>query len=961
VIPFRQKNHIYKFRFRRGGLRGITAGKSRPDEGLFETIGELILTAMESQDQLLELLRQSPIAWNLWRYHHPDLEPNLTGAALADTDLGNADLVLADLSYANLRRANLASCKLAGAKFAGADLTGAALPDWLTRQFDDLKIVKDISSNAQKVFIATLAACLYCGLTVAATTDVNLITNRATSSLPIIQTSVPIVGFFFIGPLVLIAAYFYLHFYLQKLWEEIGRLPSIFPDGTPLHRKTDPWLLSDLVLAHNKRFKNKTSFLVKLQIWISIFLTWWLVPLTLLYFWNRYLSRQELWGTVFHSVGCGVVLSSGISLYRVAGETLSGAQRTPFSWSTHFASKRWVTPIGTGFGVTAALITLALGAIWGVRSGTIRDNYWPSETGARSWVPKVMARYGLPPFADLRAAELSTKPAAWKPDDATSNENVKGIQLSAANLRYADMRASFLANSFLTSADLKGADLLGANLEGSAMIDADLRGASLANANLKHAAMARAKLDGAEIKYADFTGAEGLTADQLRLADGWCEAVYDKAQIGMLGLPPNNNDQVALWNQFDANNSSLSTPTTVQAAREAEVRRFSAMRILPSNAQQTTVGQKQVAPQSKIQSPAELKGYYNFPRGLDGTGQTIGVIELGGAYQDQDLDMYFKSIGLPKPRVSWVSVDGQGNKPDSQLPLSDKFAEGEVEANLEVAGAFAPGAKYVVYFTKQDPAGFLDVVNAAIHDKINSPSVLLIAWGSPEMSSMSDASIFQQMNSAFETAARHNITVLVASGDHGARDQATDYRLQVDFPASSPWVLSVGGTQIVSGGASGTNETVWNKWSAYQGASGGGVSELFDQPGWQANIHVPHSLSGRPGRGVPDVAINADPESGYALYIQGHFAQIGGTDVAVSAWAGLVAVLNQGLGHNLGFFNPLLYETLGPSGILRPVLSGHNGSRELSGFCAGPGWNAATGWGTPDGTKLLQALKSGGR
>jgi hypothetical protein len=216
---------------------------------------------MENQDQLLELLRRSPVAWNLWRRYHPEIEPDLTGAPLADADLEKADLVLADLSQADLRRANLASCKLAGARFAGAGLTGAELPDWLSKQFDDLKIVKDISSNAQKVFIATLAACLYCWLTIATTTDLNLISNRATSSLPIIQTSVPIVGFFFIGPLLLMAAYFYLHFYLQKLWDEIGRLPSFFPDGTPLHRKTDPWLLSDLVLAHSRRLKGRSSFL----------------------------------------------------------------------------------------------------------------------------------------------------------------------------------------------------------------------------------------------------------------------------------------------------------------------------------------------------------------------------------------------------------------------------------------------------------------------------------------------------------------------------------------------------------------------------------------------------------------------------------------------------------------------------------------------------------------------------
>jgi uncharacterized protein YjbI with pentapeptide repeats len=467
-------------------------------------------------EPLLELLKRSPYAWNDWRRDHPELEPDLTGAPLADADLGAADLVLADLGQADLRRAELALCKLAGARFAGADLTGAELPDWLSKQFENLSTVKAISSNAQKVFIAMLAACLYCWLTIATTTDINLISNRATSSLPIIQTAVPIVGFFFVGPLVLLGAYSYLHFYLQKLWDELGLLPAVFPDGTPLHRKTDPWLLTDLVLVHSTRLKGSSPFLVNVQIWASVFMTWWVVPLTLLLFWNRYLDRQDFWGTLFHSVACGIAVSSAIFLYRLARNTLRGAARAPFSWTSVLSSRMWAAPLGTGIAVASFLTLVAAGAIWGLRSGSIRDNYWPDQTGMRSWVPKAMALYGFSPFPDLRAAELSVKPAAWKPDDSAANENVKGIELSGAHLRYADMRTAFLENAILTSADLEGADLLGANLEGSGMIDTDLRGASLADADLKSAAMANAKLDGADVKYADFTNAQGLTADQLR-------------------------------------------------------------------------------------------------------------------------------------------------------------------------------------------------------------------------------------------------------------------------------------------------------------------------------------------------------------------------------------------------------------------------------------------------------------
>ena len=913
---------------------------------------------MEKQQQL-ELLKRSVYAWNDWRRYHPEFVPDLTGAALADADLGTADLVLADLGESDLRRAKLANCKLAGARLAGADLTGAELPDWLSKQLESLSPVKEISSNAQKLFLAMLAACFYCWLTIGTTTDINLVSNRATSSLPIIQTTVPIVGFFFIGPLVLLGAYFYLHFYLQKLWDELGLLPAVFPDGKPLHRKTDPWLLTDLVLVYSKRLKGRSPFFVNLQIWVSVFLTWWVLPLTLLLFWNRYLDRQQFWGTVFHSVACGAAASSAIFLYRLARSTLRGAQRSPFFWRSALLPRMWAAPLGTGMAVAFILTLVAAGAIWGVRSGSIQDNYWPNQTGVLAWVPKTMALYGFSPFADLPAAELSVKPAAWKPNDSSANENVKGVQLSGASLRYADMRAAFLVNAFLTSADMEGADLLGASLAGSSMIDTDLRGASLAGADLSGATMTGAKLDGADIQYVDFTNTQGLTADQLRGADGWCEAFYDEKQIQMLGLPTANNDQVTKWQQFDLNNSSLTMPTTLEAARQALVRRFSALRTTmhPLAGHPQTAGQP--FPALDLPHPPsvdEEAKHYNFPTVLNGTGQTIGVVELDGGYQDQDLDAYFKAISLPKPHVSWVSVDGHVNKPNSSLSSG---ADIEVESNLEVAGAAASGAKFVAYFTSADSEGFLDAVNTAINDNINSPSVLLIAWGSPELSKMWNATRLKQVNAAFEAAAKRNITVVVASGDNGARDAATENRLQVDFPASSPWVLSVGGTQRVNGGKSSPSEAVWNHWP--NGASGGGVSEIFDRPKWQSDIRVPHSLTGRPGRGVPDVAINADPDSGYPLYVDGQFAVIGGTDIAASMWAGLVAILNQGLGHKLGFFNPLLYENLGPAGIFRSVLSGHNGSEDLSGFCAGPGWNAATGWGTPDGAKLLQTLKSIGR
>ena len=164
-------------------------------------------------------------------------------------------------------------------------MTGAKLPEQLKTLYDKLENVKGISESARKIFLAVLAGCLYCWLTIATTTDVNLITNRASSPLPIIQTPIPIVGFYVVAPLLVLCVYFYFHFYLQKLWEELGSLPAVFPDGRPLHTKVDPWLLNDLVRAHLPKLNVNRPFLSYFQLWISVLLAWWVVPVTMFLFW----------------------------------------------------------------------------------------------------------------------------------------------------------------------------------------------------------------------------------------------------------------------------------------------------------------------------------------------------------------------------------------------------------------------------------------------------------------------------------------------------------------------------------------------------------------------------------------------------------------------------------------------------------------------------------------------------
>ncbi len=348
-------------------------------------------------------------------------------------------------------------------------------------------------------------------------------------------------------------------------------------------------------------------------------------------------------------------------------------------------------------------------------------------------------------------------------------------------------------------------------------------------------------------------------------------------------------------------------------------------------------------------TPSQLSQLYNFPTGLDGRGQCIALIELGGGYSDQDLNTYFQQLGISTPQVISVSVDGGQNSPAGD----PKSADGEVALDIEVVGGVAPGARIAVFFAPNSDRGFLDAITQATHDSTNNPSVISISWGGPEASWTAQA--MQAMDQAFQAAAALGITVCCAAGDNGSGDGVNDQQAHVDFPASSPYALGCGGTRLESANNQVTSEVVWDDSSTGGGATGGGISDVFGLPTWQANAHVPPSINDQHvGRGVPDIAGNADPQTGYLVYVDGQSAPIGGTSAVAPLWAGLIALLNQKRGRAVGYLHPFLYQNyqqLVQNKALRDVTSGNNG-----GYAAGPGWDACTGLGTPDGTQLLNAL-----
>ena len=273
----------------------------------------------------------------------------------------------------------------------------------------------------------------------------------------------------------------------------------------------------------------------------------------------------------------------------------------------------------------------------------------------------------------------------------------------------------------------------------------------------------------------------------------------------------------------------------------------------------------------------EVAQLYDYPTG-DGTGQCIGIIELGGGFQLDDLSTYFSSLNINQPQVISVSVDGGSNSPST--PDS---ADGEVMLDIEVAGAIAPGAKIVVYFAPNTDQGFLDAITTAVHDSTNQPSAISISWGSAEANWTSQS--LTNFDEAFQAAAAMGVTVCVASGDNGSSDGVNDGRNHVDFPASSSFALGCGGTTLQATNGEIVSETVWNEQPS-GGATGGGVSNVFPLPTWQDGLDVPAPSVQGGGRGVPDVSGDADPNTGYNILVDGESAVFGGTSAVAPLWAG---------------------------------------------------------------------------
>jgi kumamolisin len=360
--------------------------------------------------------------------------------------------------------------------------------------------------------------------------------------------------------------------------------------------------------------------------------------------------------------------------------------------------------------------------------------------------------------------------------------------------------------------------------------------------------------------------------------------------------------------------------------------------------------------------PSELGKRYNFPAG-DGSGQTVALLEFGGGYFETDLTAFCKAANVSEPKVVTISVDGTPTH-------ARDGTEGEVMLDIEVVAGLCPKATIAVYFARFTEKGWIKALDAVIQDKTHNPKVLSISWGFAEQALIWTEQAMTNVNETLKDAALTGVTVCVAAGDDGSSDAVADGHAHVDFPASSPYVLAVGGTTIPSKTAP-LPDICWFEGDGLRqpgnpnsGSTGGGVSAIFPRPSWQQNITIqPVNPGAIVGRCIPDLAANADwTASPYLLVVDGQAEPNGGTSAASPLVAAMIALINAQRRPNdpVGYLTPVLYQSdsSGPMGlkVCTDIVQGDNTTDQIGGFKAGKGYDAVSGWGTPDGMKMMKAL-----
>ena len=347
-------------------------------------------------------------------------------------------------------------------------------------------------------------------------------------------------------------------------------------------------------------------------------------------------------------------------------------------------------------------------------------------------------------------------------------------------------------------------------------------------------------------------------------------------------------------------------------------------------------------------SPSDIKTAYNLNSVTqNGSGQTLGLFELDG-YKATDITGYESKFSLPAVPLQNVLVDGSKGTAGSGAD--------EVTLDIELQIALAPGAsKIYVYEAPNSSAGVVDTYNKIASD--NLAKSISTSWGSAEASGSTTTS----ESNAFKQMGTQGQSIFAAAGDSGAYDNGTS--LSVDDPASQPNVTGVGGTKLTTSGAGGpySSETTWNGGSIANGGGGGGISKVWTLPSYQSGVATTANKGSSTYRNVPDVSLDADPNNGYAIYVNGAWNVYGGTSCAAPLWSAFTALVNQKLaasGKAVGFANPALYAIRTGANYTADFHDIADNSTNLY-YPAVSGYDLATGLGTFNGANLLADLTGG--
>jgi uncharacterized protein YjbI with pentapeptide repeats len=564
-------------------------------------------------------------------------DTNLQGALLNGTVLKGADLLLTDLQGASLLQANLAGANLLGARLreanlqgatlegatgllaaelAGTNLTFAKLPAEVAAA-EDLQYITKRGRHAKWLVSALMLLNALACWRIITVSDTQILRNAALLPFPVLRNGVPLAEFFLLCPLVIGALYLWLHMYLQRFWEVTGAMPAIFEKGRRLD-KSLPWIVSWPATSYFKWLREKRSALAGVEKAICILLLYWVTPATMTLFWGRYLTLQDLRGTILHAALIAAATTAAIHFPRSTAKAFRGEESGIFSglrsesslqapaspenalvetspipataaalsdpqprrswtkkpWGKKGGSLR--IPIGAGFGLILCL--LSIGIIGGAPHG---GNPGQGISGGSpwTWAGDALWLVGYNPYVRVIEAEISRKPAGWTDADGDLS-HVQGANLTGFRLRYmqgysaflvkARLRQADLSYAYLSEADLRLANLRQASLRFAAMDQIKLNGAALQSANLEKANLIRADLEKADLSFASLNAAVLLDAKldsavlygaDLRTA--WLE----RASLGQADLRQANLEGANL-KMSDLRNAYLSTAKMAGAKLE---------------------------------------------------------------------------------------------------------------------------------------------------------------------------------------------------------------------------------------------------------------------------------------------------------------------------------------------------------------------------------------------------------